>query len=61
LSSLEMAQLSLIHNLIFDKELTLEDAKTEFSEQNEYLTKKYETIEKLKNIRQALISLKDKI
>jgi DNA-binding transcriptional MerR regulator len=61
LSPLEMAQLCLIHALIIEKEMSLEDAKEAFGIENKFLTDKYEMIEKLKNIRQALLELRDKI
>lgn len=61
ISPLAMAQLSLIHNLLNEKNLTLEDAKDAFFKENETLTNKYTMLETLKNLRSALEELREKL
>jgi DNA-binding transcriptional MerR regulator len=61
MSPREVAEIHLIHSLILEKELTLEDAKEEFSEKRSKIAEKYELIERLENIRNGLLALQDKL
>lgn len=61
ISKLQIAELQLIHALIQDKGLTLEDAKTAFEKERHSLEKRYKTIEKLLEIRQSLTSFRDSL
>lgn len=61
MSRLEIAEFKLIHSLIQDKGLTLEDAKTTFEKERIYLEKRYVVIEKLFQIRQSLANLRDNL
>lgn len=61
ISKLQIAELQLIHALIQDKGLTLEDAKTAFAKERHSLEKRYKTIEKLLEIRQSLTSFRDSL
>jgi DNA-binding transcriptional MerR regulator len=57
MTPLETAEIKLIHELIQDNSLTLEDAKEAFSIKRIPLEKKFETIATLERIKQGLISL----
>lgn len=61
ISKLQIAELQLIHALIQDKGLTLEDAKTAFEKERHPLEKRYKTIEKLLEIRQSLTNFRDSL
>ena len=61
ISKLQMAEWRLIHALIQDKGLTLEDAKTAFEKERHLLEKRYKTIEKLLEIRQSLANFRDSL
>ena len=61
ISKLQMAELQLIHALIQDKGLTLEDAKIAFEKERHSLEKRYKTIEKLLEIRQSLTNFRDSL
>ena len=61
MSQLAIAELQLIHTLIQDKGLTLEDAKIAFEKDRLFLEKRYKTIEKLLEIRQSLANFRDSI
>ena len=57
MSRLEAAEIKLIHELIQDNSLTLEDAKEAFSIKRITLEKRFETLEALERIKQGLINL----
>ncbi len=61
ITRLEEAEIRLIHNLIQDKGLTLEDAKLEFSLQRPHLEVRFRVLEKLETIRENLASLKSSL
>jgi DNA-binding transcriptional MerR regulator len=61
MSQLAIAELQLIHALIQDKGLTLEDAKIAFEKERFFLEKRYKTIEKLLEIRQSLSNFRDSL
>lgn len=61
ISKLQIAELQLIHALIQDKGLTLEDAKTAFEKERHSLEKRYKTIDKLLEIRQSLTNFRDSL
>ncbi len=61
ISNLQMAELQLIHALIQDRGLTLEDAKTAFEKERHSLEKRFKTIEKLLEIRQSLTNFRDSL
>ncbi len=61
MNRLETAEIRLIHALIQDKGLTLEDAKMEFSRQRPHLEVRYKVIENLEKIRENLINLKENL
>jgi DNA-binding transcriptional MerR regulator len=60
-SPLQFDELKLIHGLIAEQELSLEDAKDVFSKARIRLEIKHRSIEKLKTIRQALMDLKQSL
>ncbi len=61
LGSLEVAEMRLIHSLVNDKGLTLEDAKIEFNTQRPHITQRFKTIENLEKIKYGLLNLREKI
>jgi DNA-binding transcriptional MerR regulator len=61
MSRLEAAEIRLIHELIQENSLTLEDAKEAFSIKRKPLEKKFETLERLESLRQGLMALKAKV
>jgi MerR HTH family regulatory protein len=61
LGSLEVAEMRLIHSLVNDKGLTLEDAKIEFNTQRPQITQRFKTIENLEKIKSGLLNLREKI
>lgn len=61
MSQLEVSEIRLIHALIQDKGMTLEDAKEEFARQRPQLEMRFKTIENLEKIKMGLLNLKEKI
>jgi DNA-binding transcriptional MerR regulator len=61
MSPREFAEIRLIHNLILEKELTLEDAKVEFLENHVKVAQKFEAIERLQRVKEGLIALREQL
>jgi DNA-binding transcriptional MerR regulator len=61
MSPREVAEIRLIHNLILEKELTLEDAKAEFSEKHVKVAQKFEMLERLQRVKDGLVTLRDQL
>ncbi len=61
LSPLEIEQIKVINHLITEREMSLDDAKRTFSFERERLTRKHKTLDRLIEIRQSLVGLKNKI
>jgi DNA-binding transcriptional MerR regulator len=61
LSRLEVAEIKVINRLIKEREMPLEDAKTAFADERKLLEVKHKTLNRLIEIRQSLVGLKDKI
>lgn len=61
LNQLQVSEIRLIHSLIQDKGMTLEDAKAEFERQRPHLEMRFKTIENLEKIKMGLLNLKEKI
>ncbi len=59
LSRLEIEQIKVINNLIKEREMPLEDAKRAFSFERERLTRKHKTLNRLIEIRQSLLDLRN--
>lgn len=61
LTPLEVDEIKVINLMIKEREMPLEDAKTAFTQERERLESKHKTLNRLIEIRQALLELKDKI
>ena len=61
LNLLEIEQIKVINHLISVREMPLDDAKKAFSFERERLTRKHKTLDRLIEIRQSLLDLKQKI
>lgn len=61
LSRLDIEQIKVINHLIKEREMPLEDAKRAFSFERERLKRKHKTLDRLIEIRQSLLDLKNKI
>lgn len=61
LSHLEIEQIKVINHLIKEREMPLDDAKRAFSFERERLKRKLKTLDRLIEIRQSLLDLKNKI
>ncbi len=61
LSPLEIEQIKVINQFISIREMPLDDAKKAFSFEREHLTRKHKTLDRLIEIRQSLLNLRQKI
>lgn len=61
LSPLEIEQIKVINHFISVREMPLDDAKHAFSFERERLARKHKTLDRLIEIRQSLLDLKQKI
>ncbi len=61
ISPREVAEIRLIHNLILEKELTLEDAKAEYSEKHAKIAQKFDMIERLQRVKEGLVALREQL
>ena len=61
LNRLKIEQIKVINHFISIREMPLDDAKNAFSFERERLTRKHKTLDRLIEIRQSLLNLKQKI
>ena len=61
LTRLEVEEIKVINRMITEKEMPLEEAKTAFANDRKLLEMKHKTLNRLIEIRQSLVDLKDKI
>jgi DNA-binding transcriptional MerR regulator len=61
MSPREVAEIRLIHHLISENDLTLEDAKIAFLEKHPKVIEKFDMIERLENIKKGLLTLRENI
>lgn len=61
LSRLEIEQIKVINNLIKEREMPLDDAKRAFIFERERLNRKHKTLNRLIEIRQSLLDLRNKL
>ena len=61
LTRLEVEEIKVINRMITEKEMPLEEAKTAFANDRKLLEMKHKTLNRLIEIRQSLVDLKDRI
>ncbi len=61
LGSLEIDEIKIINRMIKEREMPLEDAKIAFADDRKLLEVKHKTLNRLIEIRQSLVNLKEKM
>ena len=61
LGNLEIDEIKVINRMIKEREMPLEDAKIAFADDRKLLEVKHKTLNRLIEIRQSLVNLKEKI